>query len=219
MTIDGVIDLFHGDKVTDFSVMRKAGIVGVINKATQGSSFVDPTFTQRVTAERDAGLLVGAYHFCDASPIARQAANLLHAIKGSGPLIVALDAEPNGSSTTTIKQTAALMLSLAASFHKLPIIYVGRFGPDGNGTGFPDPVLRRCPLWVPSYGTNSAALNRVLAMVGLLPRLPAGWSSAWLWQFTDKAIVPGVRGPVDRSRFNGSGALLQATWAANSVSV
>lgn len=61
VTSDVVIDLSHWQAPVDFSKAKEAGIVAVILKATQGSKWIDATFTQRFTAATAAGLLVGAY--------------------------------------------------------------------------------------------------------------------------------------------------------------
>lgn len=218
-TTDAVIDLYHGDQVFDFGAVRASGIVGVILKATEGGGFTDPTFGQRVLAARAAGLLVGAYHFCDGSPISGQTTNFLRAIAGKGQLLAAIDIEPNGASTIKVPQAAMLAMQLAANFNGWPVAYTGRYGPDGNGTGYPDPVLSRCPLWVAAYGPQSAMIRRILTAIGYLPRLPRGWGSYALWQYTDQGSVPGVRGFVDRSRFNGTEAELRAWWAQQSRQV
>lgn len=51
----------------DFAAVKGAGILGVIIKATQGVSYVNPDFQSGVAAAQAAGLLVGAYHFAEPS--------------------------------------------------------------------------------------------------------------------------------------------------------
>jgi hypothetical protein len=58
------------------------------------------------------------------------------------------------------------------------------------------------PLWVAHYGTTS-------------PRIPGGWSRYTFWQYTQEGSVPGVTGAVDRNRFNGTIADLQALARGN----
>ena len=53
--IDALIDLSHYQTGVDLGAMRDSGIVGVILKASQGASFVDPTFTPGVTKASDEG--------------------------------------------------------------------------------------------------------------------------------------------------------------------
>src|SRR5215471_21744575 len=72
-----IVDLYHGDRVTDLAAAKAAGVAGVIHKAHQGASSRgdDPTYAIRRRAARNAGLLWGAYHFMtDDDPDAQAAA-------------------------------------------------------------------------------------------------------------------------------------------------
>jgi len=107
VTSDVVIDLSHWQTSVDFVKAKAAGIVAVILKATQGSRWIDATFTQRFAAATGAGLLVGAYHFLDASPPELQMANFLAVADGSP--VLALDAEPNAiGATVTVRRLLKL---------------------------------------------------------------------------------------------------------------
>jgi lysozyme len=201
VTSDVVIDLSHWQTSVDFVKAKAAGIVAVILKATQGSRWIDATFTQRFAAATGAGLLVGAYHFLDASPPELQMANFLAVADGSP--VLALDAEPNAiGATVTVPQAAEAAARLQMATGNAPLVYISRYGPDECGTGFPNSVLARCPLWLPAYNSR--------------PICPLGWSNWTLWQHTDGSIgsdvlpVPGI-GKCDRSRFAGTVEAL-ATW-------
>jgi len=153
LTSDVVIDLSHWQMPVDFAKAKSAGIAAVILKATQGSGWKDATFAGRFAAATAAGLLVGAYHFLDNSPPALQVDNFLSTAEGCP--VLALDAEPNGiGGTVTIVQTAETAARLQMATGRAPLVYVGRYGPDGRGTGFPNGVLSRCPLWLPAYGAQ-----------------------------------------------------------------
>jgi lysozyme len=174
----------------------------VILKATQGSDWIDATFAKRLAAARAAGLLVGAYHFMDNSAPRLQVEHFLSVAEGCG--VLAIDAEPNGMGrTATIAQAAEAAARLHMATDRAPLIYVGRYGPDGRGTGFPNGVLSRCPLWLPAYSSR--------------PVCPPGWTTWTLWQHTDGNVgadvvpVPGI-GRCDRSRFAGTIAELAAWW-------
>ena len=64
MPTNSVIDLSHhnGTRLR-FNKAKTDGIVGVIQKATQGEVYIDPTFKKNRTAVLEAELLFGAYHF------------------------------------------------------------------------------------------------------------------------------------------------------------
>jgi lysozyme len=199
---DVLIDLSHWQGPVDFTQAKSAGIAAVILKATQGANWIDATFTSRLAAAMAAGLLVGAYHFLDDSAPALQVENFLSVAEGRQ--VLALDAEPNDiGGTVTVAQAAEAAARLQMATGRAPIVYISRYGLDGRGTGFPNGVLSRCPLWLPAYNSR--------------PVCPPGWSRWTLWQYTDGTAgedvlpVPGI-GPCDRSRFAGTLAELAAWW-------
>lgn len=194
--IDAVVDLSHWQANPDFVEMRKGGVQAVILKATQGSSWVDPTFVGRLRRAEAAGLLVGAYHFCDATSPVAQTRHFLDLAGSVG--VLALDIEPNSiGDTVTVAQAAEMVSYVQMATARMPLAYIGRYGPSGTGTGLPNGILAKCPLWLPEYGDS--------------PILPAGWQSWFLWQYTQAGVVPGLAGPCDRSRFAGTADEL-ATW-------
>ena len=198
--IDVIADISHYQTVDDWWMVRESGIAAVVLKATQGKSYVDPMFVQRVGAAEQAGLLVGAYHFLDAT---NPTVQVEHFLSVAGHLtVLAFDIESNALSTgtVTIKQAAKAVSMFNGYTNRLPVIYMGRYGPDGRGTGLPNAILSRCDLWIAGYTTNPH------------PKLPAGWSNWKLWQYTSSGAVPGIKGGVDRSRWNGDEASLREYW-------
>jgi lysozyme len=202
ITCDVVIDLSHWQGPVDFERAKSAGIAAVLLKATQGSSWADVAFAQRLAAATASGLLVGAYHFLDDSPPGLQVENFLSVAEGCP--VLALDAEPNAiGGTVTVAQAAEAAARLNMATGSLPLIYINRYGPDQRGTGLPNGVLSRCPLWLPAYNSR--------------PVCPPGWSKWALWQHTDGTVGPdpvpvaGI-GRCDRSRFAGTVPDLAAWW-------
>ena len=200
---DIVIDLSHWQASADFVQAKASGIGAVMLKATQGSSWVDATFNERIEAALIAGLLVGAYHFLDSSAPQDQVNHFLNVVDGRCT-VLALDVEPNSiGNTVTIAQAAEGAARLQMVTGRLPLIYIGRYGVDGRATGLPNIVLSRCPLWLPAYNSR--------------PVCPPGWSKWALWQHTDGSVgsdpvpVAGI-GPCDRSQFAGTVADLVAWW-------
>jgi GH25 family lysozyme M1 (1,4-beta-N-acetylmuramidase) len=197
---DVVIDLYHGDKVgVDFSVIKSAGVAAVVLKATQGSGFIDPTYAPRVAQARAAGLMVGAYHFLDATSPIEQMAHFLSVVGTTDGVLLAVDFEAYAISQATAVQAASAVMTVKSATGRFPVLYTGRYMLDA-----PNPMLSQCPLWLAEYGTR--------------PVCPPGWSQWKLWQHTDgqvgSAPVP-VRGigPCDRSRFAGTIDQLKAWWA------
>jgi len=67
-----VVDLSHHDDVQDWDAVQAFGILGVINKATEGLGLTDKTYAIRRNPAREHGLLYGAYHFMrQGDPIAQ----------------------------------------------------------------------------------------------------------------------------------------------------
>jgi lysozyme len=201
VTSDVVIDLYHGDKVSqDFVTTANAGIVAIILKSTQGTEFIDPTFLPRAAEAKAAGLLVGAYHFLDASSPAAQVAHFLTvAVSEAGVSWLAIDWEPYPSSQASVMQAATAVASVQAATGRWPVLYTIRYM-----LSVPNRTLSKCPLWLAEYG------NR--------PICPPGFTAWRMWQHTDGQVgsavvpVPGI-GPCDRSRFAGTVAELKAWWS------
>ncbi|MER9336461.1 glycoside hydrolase family 25 protein [Mesorhizobium sp. M0293] len=60
-----VIDVSHHNPPPEpnWAKVKAGGTVGVILKATEGTTYIDPTFGQRREAAKAAGLAVSSYHF------------------------------------------------------------------------------------------------------------------------------------------------------------
>jgi len=196
MISDVVIDLSHWQRNVNFPALKMGGVVALILKATQGSNWLDNTFKTGVTQAQDAGLLVGAYHFADGSNPEHQVDWFL---KNTDTLdVLAVDIEPNSiGSTVSIEQAAEIVARIAMDSKRNPLVYIGRYGLDGFGTGLPNNVFSNCPLWLPAYNLN--------------PVCPKGWANWTLWQHTDKGLTSGV-GLCDQNYFSGDYDQLIKWW-------
>jgi lysozyme len=188
---DAVLDLSHWQEVVDFTAVAQSGTAAVILKATQGTGWVDPTFADRAAAAAAAGLMVGAYHFLDASDPLAQADHFL-SVAGFLP-VLALDLEPAPPTRLAVSAAGAAASRIAGQKGQWPVVYTGRFEVPAA-----DAILSQCPLWLAEYGSR--------------PVCPPGWAAWRLWQYTSSGTVPGVAGPCDRSRFAGSLDDLAAWW-------
>lgn len=207
----------------DFVDAKNAGLVGVIIKFSQGLRYTDSTAVQKMFDAYTAGVtLLGGYHFGDSSDPAAQAKYFLDLMKAdfNGDLtdrLIMLDLEGNGGSTMTVAQAEVFVQAVFADQSRWPVVYMGKYGPDGKGTGLPSGVLSNCDLVLPAYGNHP----------NLAPLLPAGFREPQadidkhgcvrLWQFTDGTInggpVPGL-GKIDQSRIVGFSGMdaLTAWW-------
>lgn len=194
------IDVSHYQPRIDWVKVKASGVEFAIIKASEGTTNKDKLHKSHTTNARAAGVLVGSYHFLHyrSDPIV-QAKNFLAAIgehkKGDLPPVA--DIEWADGITKMNFQTADLALAFLEEVEKkagiTPIIYTAASFFDGA----PKPErFKRFPLWVANY--------RVKA-----PMVPSPWDSFAIWQYTDKAAVPGA-GAVDGNLFNGTLAQLHA---------
>lgn len=224
--IDAVIDISRFVTVSDFRQVRASNILGVIQKATEGGNYVDPTCAPRRPAAEAAGLLWGTYHFGTAQmPGERQAAFYLSVTRPGPRTLLALDLElnePNPANTMRLDQAEAFVRAVADATGRLPVLYVHPAWADGEplpNSGYSlgariaaSSILARCPLWVADYHDS--------------PEIPQAWAATgWkLWQYAgdehagrpaygQTSIVKGVS-HCDRNLFNGDAAGLQRFWGA-----
>ena len=89
-----VIDISHYDGPNiDFIKVARAGIIGVLCKATQGQTLIDRYYSLNQKKALDAGLLWGAYHFGDGSDGVHQAVHFLDTVGDTKDTLLALDFE------------------------------------------------------------------------------------------------------------------------------
>ena len=200
-----VIDLSHHNASVDFVKLKAAGVVGVIHKATQGTTYTDPMFASRRTQAQAAGLLWGAYHFAsNEDPVAQENYFLSKAEPARGDL-VALDFEPNlPNSSMSLGQAKAYLQRIEADLGRRAVLYTGSLVRDLLGTQG-DSYLGQHRLWWAQYA-NAAVIQ-------------ASWTKYWLWQHSDgfhgapPLSVDGV-GPCDCDTYDGTPAQLRAEWAS-----
>jgi GH25 family lysozyme M1 (1,4-beta-N-acetylmuramidase) len=193
-----VLDLSHHNGVESFAAIRKAGILGVIHKATESDDYTDPTYSQRRVDARHAGLLWGAYHFLRPGDMHAQAQRFLKvAMPGNDDLICA-DHEDTGVSLDDLREFLAAIWTLTK---RRAVIYSGHVLKEQVG----DTVihwLKEHQLWVAQYTSAPQ------------PDWPKQiWPRYFLWQYTDKGAAPGVSGDVDCNRSGVDDHLLKAQWA------
>src|SRR5262245_22375804 len=94
-TFNGVIDLSHHNGTVDLQAAAASGIAGVIHKATQDQTYVDPAFTANRALAQRAGLLWGAYHFGTGADGVVQADWFLQTVQPDAATLLVLDLEAN----------------------------------------------------------------------------------------------------------------------------
>jgi lysozyme len=202
--LNAVLDLSHFNGNVDLQQAAAAGILGVIQKATQGLGFVDPTFATNRQKAQAAGLLFGAYHFGTGVGGGVAQANYFLATVADVPhTLLALDLEANPvGPTMSLDDARAFVTQVNAATGRYPGLYSGSYIKEELGNGS-DPVLKQCWFWLAQYDP--------------IPVVPVNWPTWTMWQYTDGAFgpephqVPGV-GRCDRDKFNGSEPQLRRLW-------
>jgi lysozyme len=198
-----IVDTSHHNGNVNFQKAKDAGILGVIQKATQGQSGVDPTFKTNRKKITDVGLLCGAYHFATGSDGLKQAEHFLEVVGSFDQTLLVLDFEPNPAGPSmSLEEARSFVTHVKEVTGRFPGFYSGHFIKQLLGSG-KDPILSECWLWLAQYGPT--------------PVVPPNWPTWTMWQYTDGAVgpephtVPGI-GRCDRDKFNGTEQQLRKLW-------
>jgi GH25 family lysozyme M1 (1,4-beta-N-acetylmuramidase) len=94
------IDIYEGDNITDWNLLKQQGVQIVIQKATQGISHIDSLLRLRYSRIKAAGLKFGIYHFADKYKPEDEAQHFLNTINGlESDTVLWLDVENEGAWT------------------------------------------------------------------------------------------------------------------------
>jgi lysozyme len=179
--------------------MKNAGILGVIHKASQGTSYVDPMYATRRQQALDAGLLFGAYHFGEYGSGYNQADHFLETVRPTPTDLLVLDWEACDPDPMTLANAEFFAEALWEATDRWCGLYSGMsFCTDAMVDCGLTP-LSNCWLWLARYSTEP-------------PVVPPPWPVWTFWQYCDNGTVPGVEGGCDRDRFNGTMDGLMRLW-------
>jgi lysozyme len=175
-----VVDLSHYDPATDYTKVGNAGVMGVIYKATQGSSYHDPTYIAQAKLADGAALLWGSYHFGDGSPVQDQIENYVHFAQPAPTDLFCLDFEDNGDNSMSLEQAKAWVTGVENELQRYGqcVIYTGNRFKDLTDGKPVDPFWSQRRLWLAQYAAT--------------PVVPPTWAHYWLWQWTDSGPVDGI---------------------------
>lgn len=175
------IDVSRHQGTIDWTAVARSGVRFVWMKATEGQSYVDPTFARNWDGARAVGLAVGAYHFAHpSSPAGIQARHFCNVAPrpqpGDLPPVLDIEDTRIGNPVQFVKDWCAIVEHVTG---RTPVVYTyldywRRRLDSGKG-------LERYPLWIARYGPEPTGVN-------------------WLaWQYTSDGRVPGINGRVDRN--------------------
>ncbi|CAM1509591.1 Fc.00g033300.m01.CDS01 [Cosmosporella sp. VM-42] len=197
-------DISHYQSTVDFGAAYSSGARFVIIKATEGTTYKDPKFSDHYTKATNAGFIRGGYHFAQpaSSSGAVQATYFLaHGGGWSGdgitlPGMLDLEYAPSGDSCYGLSATSMVnwITDFVNTYHsktsRYPLIY--------TSTSW----WKACTGNSAKFGANSPlVVARYASAVG---ELPAGWSTYTIWQNSDSYKYGG-----DADIFNGAGSQLR----------
>ncbi|SCK11847.1 Lyzozyme M1 (1,4-beta-N-acetylmuramidase), GH25 family [Streptomyces sp. WMMB 714] len=203
-TVEGVDVSGHQGNV-NWSSLWGSGVKFAYVKATEGTSYRNPYFTQQYNGSYNIGMIRGAYHFALPNNSSGAAQANYFADHGGGwskdgktlPGVLDIEYNPYGATCYGLSQSA--MVNWIKDFTNT---YKSRTGRDaviytttdwwttctGNNGGFGNTN----PLWIARYASAPGAL-------------PNGWGFHTFWQYTSTGPIVG-----DHNSFNGSMDRLKA---------
>jgi GH25 family lysozyme M1 (1,4-beta-N-acetylmuramidase) len=196
------VDVSHWQGNTDWAYWWRNGRKFAYVKATEGTTYRDPSFSYQYSGSYQVGMIRGSYHFATPNTSSGAAQANFFAAHGGGwsrdgrTLPGVLDIEFNPYGATCYGLSKAAMVNWVRDFTRT---YKTRTGRDAviytslswwvTCTGNSGAFASTNPLWIPRYATSPG-------------QLPGGWGFHTIWQHTDT--------PLDQDVFNGSLARLQA---------
>ncbi|MEO7328424.1 MAG: GH25 family lysozyme [Minicystis sp.] len=206
-TVKGA-DVSYYQGTIDWPAAASGGLVFAFARVADGTTVVDNQVAHNWAGMKSAGVIRGAYQFFrPAQDPAAQADTFIAEMQknggiSSGDLPPALDIEVmDGVAPRAVLARMQTWLDrVEIAFGKRPVIYASPGFWEALDAG---PSFGRYPLWLAHWGSRC-------------PAKPDTWARWSFWQSTDEGTIPGIEGPVDLDRFNGSRADLLAFAATGS---
>lgn len=185
------IDVSNYQGNINYSQVKQAGIEVVYIKATEGQTITDAYLNQNYQNARANGLKIGFYHFVRArnnQQAILEAEHFVNAISAmTADCRLAMDFEIFGNLTTT--QINEISLTFLRKVEELTgkemVIYSNSYT---ARTVFSQELANMYPLWVAEYGVTR-------------PQDNGKWNTWVGFQYTDRGIINGINGYVDRDIF------------------
>lgn len=177
------ISHYQGDLITALN-KKKDSLYFVICKATEGTSYIDPTYEANCNILKEKHVVRGAYHFylCEYDPIA-QAQHFAKVVMdnqflNSGHLPPVMDIENSSMDTNcgdlkTAQNNILLFLKEVEKITgRIPMIYTNKSTGDKY---LNSPDFAKYHLWIAAYTNDLTTSN-----------IPSAWDNKWMiWQRSD----------------------------------
>lgn len=204
------IDVSHLQGNVDWARVKAAGVQFVFLKATEGGTYVDPSYQGNRAGLKAVGLPCGAYHFFrPKGPVQKQIDNFCNTVgklqPGDLPPVLDIEAPEDWVGIAIPDRVKMILQWLNAVEKRLgvqPIVYINN--PMARDELASDPALAKYLLWLAHY-TNRPA-----------PTVPKPWTAWTIWQYSEHGTVDGINDKeVDLNRFAGTTADLHKILVPN----
>ena len=181
----------------DWKTLSEQDIQFAFIKATEGSSFVDPNFSENYSNAQKTNLRIGAYHFFSYDSSGKtQAENFIKVVPISDNMLPPVvdvefysDKEQNPPNSKDVdKELNAFLQEIEKYYKQKPIIYATGKSYDMFISG--------------KYNDYNIWIRNILSYPSLSDNKQ--WT---FWQYTDRAVLDGYSGDekfIDMNVFNGS---------------
>ena len=200
-TVEGVdVSEFQGS--INWNSVHSSGRDFAITRVSDGTGHLDPTFAANWAGIKAAGMVRGVYQFFEGTESGTAQADLLIQQVGTLgaddlPPVADVEVLDGASGSQLVSNLAAWVAEIKAKTGRTPMIYTA----PGFWNGLPSTgQFSGEVLWVANWGVSC-------------PDTPTPWTAWKFWQYDDGQAtpnVPGISGAVDKDKFNGSLAQLQA---------
>lgn len=191
-----VIDIASYQSGLDLSRMKGTGLDGVIIKATQGTSYVNPCCNRHYEQAKEAGLLRGLYHYADGSGAIAEAHYFVDHIKGYlGDAILCLDWEGNQNKAFGKMDVGYCRSFLDCVYHLTgirPLIYMSKSVCRAHDWSS---VAKDYGLWAAQYANMNQTGFQSEPWTD--KRGWGAWESPAIYQYSSRGKLAGYDGNLD----------------------
>ena len=190
------IDVSDWQEYIDYAQVRNAGVEIVYIKASQGSNFKDPYFDINYENAKANGLRVGFYHFLTATNTneAEQEANFFASVISGKQADCKLVMDYEAFGGVSVEESNRIAEVFLETVRRLTNKEVIVYSDLSNATNRLDrSISEDYELWLAYYGDYNTIRD-----------VQTSWETWIGLQYTDRGIVPGVNGNVDRHLYTES---------------
>lgn len=182
------IDISRYQGTINFVLVKEAGVLGVIAKATENTTYQDPNYKTNRDGALNAGLAFASYHFLKPGNGGKQMEWYVKtACPREGERVV-IDYEDINLTISDLYDCVDWL-----KFNR-PDLQVSVYGANmlAEDVNAQSDVgwLEQTSLWAARYSQNE-------------PMVGQAWMTWSAWQYSDEGQVDGISGPVDMNMFNG----------------